>query len=54
VITTDDPVLIGCLRKVTAWFDGKIDEVRIYNRALTACEICERCLEYKDSDFCNN
>ena len=34
--------------------DGLIDEVRIYNRALTACEICERCLEYKDSDFCNN
>lgn len=53
-IQSSDAHIIG--RRITAknFFNGKIDEVRIYNRALTACEICERCLEYKDSDFCNN
>jgi len=39
MITTDDPVLIGCYRKTSGWLNGIIDEVRIYNRALSEEEI---------------
>ena len=39
MITLEYPVLIGCLGKAYSWFYGRIDEVRIYNRALTSTEI---------------
>jgi len=41
MITLEYPVLIGCLEKAASWFYGTIDEVRIYNRALSAEEIKE-------------
>jgi len=35
-------------------FKGAIDEVRIYNRALSACEVCELCRAYWTKAQCNN
>ncbi len=39
-----EPVLIGCATDATglvAFFDGSIDDVRIYNRALSSAEVSE-------------
>ncbi len=35
----DNPVLIGASQFYTRFFDGKIDDVKIYNRALSSSEI---------------
>ena len=39
---TDDPLIIGCYPRFDgwgAWFDGVMDEIRIYNRALGGTEV---------------
>ncbi len=36
------------------YFNGFIDEVHIYNRALTACEVCKRCKTYESASFCSD
>ena len=39
ILTSNSPVKIGGNAIWSEWFDGLIDEVRIYNRALSAAEI---------------
>jgi prepilin-type N-terminal cleavage/methylation domain-containing protein len=36
------------------FFQGLIDDVRVYNIALTANQICHLCKEKKSASFCNN
>ena len=50
--TTDEPLYIGASFygvKLGSFFEGRIDDVRIYNRALTAQEIASRYQADKDS-----
>ena len=42
-ILNDEPVRIGARKDANYWFNGIIDEVAIYNRALSASEIREYC-----------
>jgi prepilin-type N-terminal cleavage/methylation domain-containing protein len=35
-------------------FKGYIDEARIYNRALSACEVCGECRRFQSKASCNN
>jgi len=38
----------------TTYFNGLIDEPRIYKRSLQACEVCSLCRQYQSKTFCNN
>jgi hypothetical protein len=39
ILTTTNPLRIGGSSALGRWFRGRIDEVRVYNRALSASEI---------------
>jgi hypothetical protein len=39
ISTTNDPLYIGTINRANWPFDGNIDEVRLYNRALSAVEV---------------
>lgn len=38
----------------SGFLNGLIDELRIYNRALSICEICQRCQKNASASECNN
>ena len=40
-ILNDEPVRIGVRKDMGKWFNGRMDDVRIYNRALSASEIAD-------------
>jgi hypothetical protein len=39
IVQSASPLQIGGASTINSWFQGRIDEVRLYNRALTAQEI---------------
>jgi len=54
VFVTDKPLRIGSDQKLLRFFQGKIDEVRIYEKALSAHEIQQLYAETKDKYLADN
>jgi uncharacterized repeat protein (TIGR02543 family) len=46
--TTSKPFYIGCRYGTGSWFNGTIDDVRLYNRSLSSAQILQRYTESKD------
>lgn len=54
IYSTTGKLVIGAYANGSYPFAGTIDEVRIYGRDLTACEVCEQCRRFQSKASCNN
>lgn len=52
--TNSDAILLGTHASGLAGYSGWMDNVRIYNRALQSCEVCEHCRIYWTQAQCSN
>jgi type II secretory pathway pseudopilin PulG len=52
--TSDKKIFFAQKSDNSGFLNGILDEIRIYNRALSDQEICQRCRAFKDANFCNN
>lgn len=54
IYSTTGKLTIGAYATTAYPFSGYIDEVRIYSRAISACEVCEQCRRFQSKASCNN
>jgi type II secretory pathway pseudopilin PulG len=54
IAISDNKIFLGKKSDNSGFLNGILDEVKIYNRALSSKEICQKCQTFKDANFCNN